>query len=110
MALTNNNLDSNRLAPALIKQLFIWAPVVIGVVHQFLMFFFGIDNIYVFVDPPGYVEPLVTLEWEWWFVLLFGSAGVCISSYFGSLQNVVGRLTFPLYIYSLFLLILVKPI
>jgi len=74
------------------------------------MHVFGIENIYVFVDPPGFIEPLVTLTWEWWMVLLLGSATVCLLSYLGRLQNVVGRLAFPLYIYVLFLLILVKPV
>ncbi|MEW5956242.1 MAG: hypothetical protein AB1801_00840 [Chloroflexota bacterium] len=110
MAPTKNNLDSNLLAPALIRQLFIWAPIVIGVVHQILMLVFGIETIYVFVDPPGYIGPMVTLEWQWWLVLLLGSAAVCISSYLGRLQNVVGRLAFPLYIYILFLLIFIKPV
>ena len=110
MAPTNNNLDTNRLVPALIKQLFIWAPIVIGVVHQLLMAFFGIEDIYVFVDPPGYIEPMVTLQWQWWVVLLLISAAICISSYSDRLQNVVGRLAFPLYMYILFLLILVKPV
>jgi hypothetical protein len=105
-----NNFDSKGLPLALVKQVMIWAPVVIGVVHQFLMLVFGIENIYVFVDPPGYIEPMVALSWEWYVVLLLISAAVCISSYLGSLQNVVGRLAFPLYIYILFLLILVKPI
>jgi len=105
-----NNFDSKRLPLALIKQVMIWAPVVIGVVHQILMLVFGVENIYVFVDPPGYIEPVVALKWEWFVVLLIISAAICISSYLGSLQNVVGRLAFPLYIYILFLLILVKPI
>ena len=104
------NFDSKKIGPALIKQLLIWGPVVIGLVHQFLMFAFKIETIYVFVNPPGYIGPIVTLQFEWWFVLLLGSALVCISSYLGRLQNVVGRMAFPLYVYILFLLILVKPI
>jgi hypothetical protein len=104
------NFDSKKLGPALVKQLFIWGPVVIGVVHQFLMFFFKIERIYVFVSPPGYIGPIVTLQSQWWFVLLLGSAAVCISAYLGRLQNIVGRLAFPLYLYILFLLIFVKPV
>jgi len=50
-------------ASSLLKLILVWAPIVGGVVHQFLMLFLGIDGIYVFVNPPGVVYPLVSVEY-----------------------------------------------
>jgi hypothetical protein len=88
----------------------IWGPIVVGVVHQFFMYFFGIERIYVFVDPPGYVYPWASLEFEWWFVLLLGSAIIGILAYSGKFPRIPSRIAIPFYFYILFLLLLVKPV
>ncbi len=105
-----NDFDLRKLGPDIIKQAVIWFPVVIGVFHQFLMVIDYSDRIYVFVDPPGYIEPFVTLEVEWWFVLLFISSLLAISAYARRFQGIPNRIAFPFYSYVLFLLIFVKPI
>ena len=98
------------ILPGLFKQLVLWGPIIVGVVHQFLMYFFNIDRIYVFVTPPGYVYPFVSLEYQWWFVLLLGSSIVCLLSYSNRLSSIPTRVAFPFYLYILYLLILVKPV
>lgn len=92
------------------KLILIWAPLVGGVVHQFLMYFFGIDGIFVFVNPPGVVYPFVSLEFSWWFFLLIGSAVMGVSAYSNWVGIVPGRFVVPFYVYILFLLYLVKPV
>jgi formate hydrogenlyase subunit 3/multisubunit Na+/H+ antiporter MnhD subunit len=84
--------------------------IVVGVVHQFLMYFFRVERIYVFVNPPGYISPFVSLEYQWWFVLLLGSVVMCVMAYSDRLKNIPTRLAYPFYFYILFLLIFVKPV
>jgi hypothetical protein len=72
------------------------------------MYFFEIESIYVFLDPPGYVYPLVSLEFAWWLVLTMTTAILCLLAYIGRLRP--RRMVYPLYLYLLFLLILVKPV
>ncbi len=103
-------LDLQVLTPILIRQIIIWGPIVVGLVHQFLMYFFGIESIYVFVDPPGYIEPQISLGYQWWVALLLGSAMVCLIAYSNRFPSVPNRIAIPLYIYILFLLILIKPV
>ena len=96
----------------------IWVPVVIGLVHQFLLAFVAEDNrveggigcIYVFVKPPENICPLVSLEYQWWIVLLLGSAIAAISAYSERFPGIPRRVALPIYAYVLFLLILVKPV
>jgi hypothetical protein len=92
------------------KLILLWAPIVGGVVHQFLMFFFNIDGIYVFVNPPGVIYPFVSLEFSWWFVLLIGSTIMGVFAYSNRIGAVPARFVVPFYGYILFLLYLVKPI
>ena len=102
----------------LFKMLAVWIPIVGGVVHQLMMFFLNSppqepyrgDGIWVFVNPPGYVYPFVSLEYTWWFVLLIGSAAMCITAYSDRVESIPTRVWVPFYIYILFLLILVKPV
>ena len=94
----------------LLKLILFWAPIVGGVVHQFLMFFFNIDGIYVFVTPPGVVYPFVSLEYTWWFFLLIVSAVMGMSAYSNWVGVVPARFVVPFYVYILFLLYLVKPV
>lgn len=103
-------LDFERLLPALIKQMIIWGPIVAGLVHQFLMAFFDIDRIYVFVDPPEYIGPLASVPFQWWLILLIGSAVVAILAYSNRLRRVPKRTAIPFYVYILFLLIVLKPV
>jgi hypothetical protein len=95
---------------SLLKLILVWAPIVGGVVHQFLMLFLGIDGIYVFVNPPGTIYPIVSLQYTWWIVLILGSSMMCILAYLDRVQSIPNRYVVPFYIYILFLLYLVKPI
>jgi hypothetical protein len=102
---------------ALIKTILIWLPIVGGLVHQFLMFLLNTpedpyqgDGIWVFVNPPGYVYPFVSLEFTWWFVLLLASATMAVMAYSHRIQSLPSRFWVPAYGYILFLLILVKPV
>jgi len=109
MALTSD-LDLKQLFPILFKQLLGWGPIVIGVVHQFLMYFFEIDRIPTFVNPPGDIYPWVSLEWQWWFVLIIGSSLIVIIAYSDRFGRIPSRVIYPFYAYLLFLLIFVKPV
>lgn len=91
-----------------IRQFIAWIPIVIGLVHQILMALFGIDRIYVFLNPPQYIYPFVTLEAGWWFMLTVGTAVLCVLAYTNRIKP--HRILYPFYLYLLFLLILVKPI
>ena len=110
MALRTNNRAMQGIAPNVIRQFLLWAPIVVGLVHQFLMLFFEIDSIYVFVDPPGSITPFASLEWQWWIVLLMGTATICIAAYSARLEKVPNRIVVPTYFYILFLLFLIKPV
>lgn len=103
-------LDFEKLLPMLIKQAIIWGPIVAGFVHQILMAFFDIDRIYVFVDPPEYIGPLASIAFQWWLVLLIGSAVIAILAYSDRLRGVPKRTALPFYAYILILLIFLKPV
>ena len=107
---TTTEFDLKNLAPELVKQIAIWGPIVVGIVHQLLMYFFGIEAIYVFVNPPGSIRPQVSLEYEWWFVLALVTGFVCLAAYSNRSRGIPSRIAIPTYIYLLFLLILVKPV
>src|SRR5262245_48793085 len=96
-----SDLELKGLVSGLFKQALIWAPIVVGVVHQILMFLFDIDTIWVFLDPPGYIYPFVSLEGGWWLVLTFGTAMLCLLAYINRIRP--RRVVYPLYIYLLFL-------
>lgn len=101
--------DRRQLIINVLQQIAIWTPILIGVIHQFLMAFFGIERIYVFVDPPEYISPVVSLEITWWFLLLFFTLLFMLITYLNKLRT-INRLVYPLYLYLIFLLIFVKPI
>jgi hypothetical protein len=108
MTTPGNSPDLKILIARLFKQLLILAPIVVGIIHQFLMFFFGINRIYVFLKPPEYISPYVTVEIQWWFILLLVSSIICFLTIANRLRPY--RLIYPFYIYVVFLLIFVKPI
>lgn len=105
-----SNFGCSGNISTIFKYLVIWGLIVGGLVHQVLMYFFNVQSIYVFVNPPGYVYPFVSLEYQWWFVLLLLSALICISAYSDRLKSIPTRLALPFYVYILFLLYLVKPV
>lgn len=110
------SLDLRTSASRFVKELLIWVPIVVGIVHQFLMFIsrdarppdVPVDRIYVVLDPPGYIYPFVTLELAWWIALTLVSSVLCLLIRAHLLRP--HRLIYPFYIYLLFLLIFVKPI
>lgn len=106
----SQTLEVRQLIPMVIRLTLVWGPVLVGVVHQILMWQFGIDEIYVFVNPPEYIVPFVTLGYQWWFVLLGISSFLAVMMYTGRFQNIPSRIAFPFYVYILYLLIFVKPV
>jgi hypothetical protein len=92
----------------IIKTIIVLMPLLGGVVHQILMFFFDRSAIYVFV-PPTYIYPLVALSYQWWILLVFG-ATLLILPFRARPRRVTQHLSLPVYLYLLFLLMLVKPI
>jgi len=102
------NLDAKSITFGLVKQLIIWGPIVVGIIHQGLMFAFNIERIYVVLDPPGYIYPFTSLEFGWWIVLTLLSSVLCLLAYFNRIRP--HRLVYPFYAYLIFLLIFVKPV
>lgn len=108
MTTPTSNDDLRFLLGTIAKQFLIWVPIVIGLVHQFLMFFFGIEGINVILEPPGTIYPFVTLELGWWLLLTLAASSICFLAYFDRIRP--RRLIYPTYIYLIYLLIYVKPI
>ena len=107
------NFDLSTGISRFVKLLLIWIPIVVGLVHQLLMFItrnneVPLDRIPVLLDPPGFIYPFVTLELAWWFALTLITSVLCLLAYTNRLRPY--RLVYPYYIYILFLLIFVKPI
>jgi hypothetical protein len=106
---------SSRFLILVLRRLLVLGPLVTGVLHQFLMLFFGIRAIYVFVpvnptaDPPNYIYPLVALDWQWWILLVFTVAVLSYAAYAARRENLTTRFFVPMYLYLLFLLIFVEP-
>ena len=103
-----SNLELKDLGTALLKQALIWAPIVVGVVHQLLMALFGIESIYVVLNPPGYIYPFASLDTTWWFVLTLTTAMLCLLAYLNRIRP--RRIVYPFYLYLIYLLIFIKPI
>ena len=104
----NASLELRAVAGRLTKLLLIWVPIMIGIVHQILMRFFGIDRIFVLLTPPTYIYPFVTLGATWWFLLTITTAILAYLAYTHRLKP--RRTGYPFYFYLIFLLIFVKPI
>jgi len=103
------NEDTRQLVHKILKLVFAWVPVIIGFGHQYLMRSEPNHGIYVFLDPPGYIRPQVTLQITWWFMLLMMSGLLTILLATNRIKNTHNRAIYP-YIYLLFLLILVRPV
>ncbi len=102
--------DLRKLTSRYAKAALVWTPLLIGIVHQIVMIFFDVERIYVFVDPPGYIGPEVSLEYQWWIVLILGTTVVYSLIVSRRLPTFPKRTAAPFYFYLLFLLIMVKPI
>ena len=111
MTQINGEIDSLReIATYWLKRIGILMPVVVGVGHQIIMALFNIDRIYVFINPPEYIYPWLSLEFSWWFLLVIVSSGICFMAASERLDRIPTRIALPFYTYLLFLLILVKPV
>jgi hypothetical protein len=102
-----DNIDLRAFFVGFIKQVFFWTPIVVGIIFQILMRFFGFTRIYVILNPPEYIYPFVTLEPSWWLLMLLLSILVYFLASTGRLRP--HRLVVPLYLYIVYLLIFVKP-
>ena len=102
--------DLRKLISRYAKTALIWIPLLVGIIHQIAMRFFDFERIYVFVDPPGYIGPEVSLEYQWWIVLVLGTSMVYSLIVFRRLATFPKRTAAPFYLYLLFLLIFVKPL
>lgn len=92
-------------------------PIILGVVHQLVMLagrgrenWQDYDKIPVFVDPPGSIRPVVTLEYQWWIVLILIAGSFYALIILRQIPSLPRRFSVPFYVYLLYLLILVKPI
>jgi hypothetical protein len=92
----------------LIKYTVFWIPIMVGIIFQILMYFFGFTRIYVVLKPPEYIYPFTTLELGWWLVVTLISAIFYLLAYADRIRP--HRLIYPLYAYIVFLLIFVKPV
>jgi hypothetical protein len=126
VATQTTDIKARSLTPTLFRHILLWIPIIGGLVHQFMMWFSALtrgdvaqpepligskaDCMYVFLDPPGYLQPTITLEYQWWTLLLLASALVCILAYLERIRTFPNRLVIPFYLYILFLLIFVKPV
>jgi amino acid permease len=106
--MTNFTIDNNFVREWLTR-IAIWIPITVGVIHQILMPF-GFERIYVVIDPPGYVSPLISIEATWWILLVILSAGIFVFASTDRADRVPNRVGIPFYLYLLFLLIVVKPV
>jgi hypothetical protein len=104
------DFNGKSLTPALFKHILLWIPIVGGIIHQFVMGVFDYDCMPVLLDPPGYLKPTVTLEYQWWLLLILVSAFVFVLAYLERIRTFPNRLVVPFYFYILFLLIFVKPV
>ena len=103
-------LNRNQVLNILLQTLFFGVPLFFGLLNQVRMLFNGkIMGIYVFVDPPEYLYPIVTLGLSWWVFLVLGTAIMMGVVYTIKLRD-ISRTLYPLYLYLLFLVILVRPI
>ncbi len=102
------DLDLKSITFRFAVQFMVWVPIVVGIVHQLLMFAFDVNGIYVGLNPPGTIYPFVTLELTWWLVLTILTATLCLLTYTNRIRP--HRLVTPFYIYLVFLLIWVRPI
>lgn len=104
-------MDIRQLLVTGSKYLVIWGPVVVGILNQIAMSFFGTESIYVFVEPPrdGRLYPFMSLETSWWFIFAFMTLISMIGTYV-SQQRVINRMIYPLWLFLCFLLISVKPV
>jgi hypothetical protein len=75
-----------------------------------MMLLWGIEGIYVFVNPPEYIYPWVSLEFQWWIVLFFVTGLMFVLLFLNRLTSIPHRVVYPVYIYLAFLLIFVKPV
>ncbi len=100
--------DTKLLVRKTLKLVFAWAPLIVGIVHQFFMLSGGPRRIYVFLKPPEYIEPIVTLTVTWWIMLLLGSGVLTLLLATNRIRNTRYRVLYP-YAYFVFLLIFVEP-
>ena len=104
------SLNRKQVLNILLSVLVFGVPLFCGLFNQVRMFFNGkIMGIYVFVNPPEYLYPIVTLDLSWWVVLVLGT-GILMGMVYTIKLRAVSRALYPLYIYLLFLVILVRPI
>jgi hypothetical protein len=103
------DLDPKKTGSSrLLKLVFIWGPILIGVFHQILMAIFKWNRIWVILDPPKYIYPFVTLEVGWWLVLTLLTTIPCLFALANRLRP--RRMIYPFYAYLVYLLIFVKPV
>lgn len=103
------NEETRQLIRRVLKLVLAWIPIIVGFVHQFLMLSGGTERIYVFLDPPGYLTPLVTLQFTWWILLLPLSGLLTLLLALNRINNARYRVLYP-YIYFVFLLVFVEPV
>jgi len=109
--------ELNKLVSGYARHIFIWSPILCGLIHQIAMVIGRFtdnpeqyDKIPVFVNPPGHIGPFVSLEYQWWLVLALGAGIMAFLIGFRRLRTIPTRIIIPFYVYLVFLLIFVKPV
>lgn len=109
--------ETGKLVSYYVGMIALWGPIACGIIHQIAMYIGRerpdperFDRIPVFVNPPGDIGPFVTLEYQWWLVLMLVTSSVFLLIQLRRQSAIPKRVAVPFYIYLLFLLIFVKPI
>lgn len=104
------NIDRKEAIKSTLYLVLLVMPIACGLINQLRMLMSGKrEGIYIFVDPPGYIYPEMSLEFTWWVVLVLVTAIMMVITYTSNLRA-VSRTVYPLYAYLVFLLVLVKPV
>ncbi|MDM8521238.1 hypothetical protein QUF64_14425 [Anaerolineales bacterium HSG6] len=104
------SMNRNQVLNTLLSVLVFGVPLLCGFINQARMLLNGkIMGIYVFVNPPEYIYPIATLDLSWWVVLVLGTGILMGVVYINNLRT-VSRALYPLYLYLLFMVILIRPI
>lgn len=80
-------------------------PIICSTVAQSYYSLEGSLNVYL--NPPGRIYPVASLEWLWWLILVFGTLIFCGLT---TTRRLPRRLFYTAYIYLIFILIFVKPV
>jgi len=104
------NTDTRQLIINGVRVLLVALPLLCGFFNQLLMWWSGqVSGIPVYVNPPGEIRPQISLEGSWWIAMVLGTIFLMVFCYLNKMRS-VQRTIYPLYIFLIFLVIIVKPV